>query len=147
MLDERRWHEWLELFTEDCEFWVPTWLDEGQLASNPGSQLSLIYYSSRAPLEDRILRIESGRSPASTPLRRTSHHLSNLLVEAASDSEILVRSASTCMIYDPHTTRIETLSGWTRHTLRLVDGAWRIARKKVVIINDVLPPVVDFYLI
>ena len=24
-LDERRWAEWLELYTADAEFWVPAW--------------------------------------------------------------------------------------------------------------------------
>ena len=144
-LDERRWSEWLALFTEDCEFWVPTWIDESRLASEPGSQISLIYCSCRAPLEDRVLRISSGRSPASTPLRRTSHSLSNLLVEAASDTEIAVRCASTCISYDPHSTQVDMLFGWTRHILRISDGTWRIARKKVVILNDTLPCVVDFY--
>ncbi len=24
-LDGQRWDEWLELFTEDCEYWMPAW--------------------------------------------------------------------------------------------------------------------------
>lgn len=145
LLDERRWQEWLALYIEDCEFWVPTWVEEDRLASDPESQISLIYCRGHAPLEDRIMRITSGRSPASAPLRRTSHNLSSLLVESASDEAIAVRSASTCMSYDPHTAGIDVLFGWTRHSLRSVDGAWRIARKKVVVLNDTLPAVVDFY--
>jgi len=27
-LDEQRWDEWLALFTEDCEYWMPTWRTE-----------------------------------------------------------------------------------------------------------------------
>ena len=49
-LDEQRWDEWLALFAADCEYWVPTWVTEERLAEDPQSQLSQIYYSSRAGL-------------------------------------------------------------------------------------------------
>ena len=61
LLDERRWQEWIALFASDCEYWVPTWLTEETLTRDPQRELSHAYYASRAGLEDRIVRITSGR--------------------------------------------------------------------------------------
>ncbi len=47
-LDDHRWDDWLALFTTDCEFWAPTWRTEDELTNDPQSQLSHIYYASRA---------------------------------------------------------------------------------------------------
>jgi 3-phenylpropionate/cinnamic acid dioxygenase small subunit len=33
------------------------------------------------------------------------------------------------------------------HTLRQAGGRWRIARKKVVLMNDTIPTMLDFYCI
>ena len=62
-LDERRWDEWLALYTEDCEYWVPTWVSEEELASDPQTELSHIYYANRRGLEDRIARTARPRTP------------------------------------------------------------------------------------
>ena len=71
LLDERRWDEWLDLFAEDCEIWMPMWRTEEELNSDPHMELSHLYCPSRAGLEERIVRIRSRRSPASVP--RSSH--------------------------------------------------------------------------
>ena len=65
------WDDWLALYTEDAEFWVPTWRDEHQLTEDPARELSFIYLQGRALLAERVFRITSGRSAASTPLPRT----------------------------------------------------------------------------
>ena len=70
-LDEQRWDEWLALYIADCEYWVPSWKNEETLTSNPQAELSHIYYATRAGLEDRVVRIRSRRSPASTDRKST----------------------------------------------------------------------------
>ena len=41
-LDERRWHDWLALFTPDCEYWVPAWKSAFETTSDPDGEVSLI---------------------------------------------------------------------------------------------------------
>ena len=147
-LDEQRWDDWLALFAPDCEYWVPTWITEEQLAENHESQLSQIYYSSRAGLEDRIARIRTGKSPASVPLRRTTHMVSNVvLLSATPGAGMTLRSSWTCHVFDPNSKKIYVLFGHSNHGLRFADGNWRIASKKTVIQNDYLPTMVDIYCI
>ena len=72
-LDRREWDEWIDLFLPEASFWIPMWGDEYTLTDDPQSQLSLMYYPDRTGLEDRIFRIRTERSSASTPLPRTVH--------------------------------------------------------------------------
>ena len=76
-LDEQRWDDWLALFTADCEYWIPTWRHDETLTADPRKELSHVYYANRAGLEDRIVRIRSGRSPASTPRSAPASRASN----------------------------------------------------------------------
>ncbi|MGH8009274.1 MAG: aromatic-ring-hydroxylating dioxygenase subunit beta, partial [Candidatus Binatia bacterium] len=100
-LDERRWAEWLALYTEDAEFWVPAWDDEDRPTDDPRAQLSLIYYSNRAGLEDRVWRIESGLSPASIPLARTCHLVTNAQITERSNTQVHLSSHWQVHIYKP----------------------------------------------
>lgn len=144
-LDERRWDEWLALFAIDCEYWIPTWRTEEVLAADPRTELSHIYYASRAGLEDRIVRIRSGKSPASTPLRRTTHLVANVQLLEGTEDAMQLRSSWTVHVFDPHQKNSYTLFGHSFHGLRIIDAQWRISRKKVVLQNDYLPAMVDIY--
>ncbi len=78
-LDEQRFDDWLALYAHDAIFWVPAWTDEGRLTSDPETELSLIHCT-RAQLAERVGRVEGGRSIASSPLPRTAHIVSNVMV-------------------------------------------------------------------
>jgi len=148
LLDEREWERWLALYLPDCEYWVPTWRDEETLTSNPQAELSHIFYANRTGLEDRVARINSGKSPASSPLRRTTHMIANIvLVGSGSEQELDVRSSWTCHVYDPHRTTTYILFGHSLHRLNRRDDRWLIAKRKTIVQNDTLPAMVDFYCI
>jgi 3-phenylpropionate/cinnamic acid dioxygenase small subunit len=147
-LDEQRWDEWLALFTEDCEYWVPTWRTEGELTSNPRAEISHVYYAGRAGLEDRIVRIRSGRSPASMPLRRTTHIVGNVLLTGTEgDALMRLRSSWTSHVFDPHHKKTDVFFGHAYYELRGEGGTWSIAKKKTILQNDYLPSMVDIYCI
>ncbi|MGE0797493.1 MAG: aromatic-ring-hydroxylating dioxygenase subunit beta [Lautropia sp.] len=144
-LDNQRWDDWLALFVEDCEFWLPSWKAEHELTADPRTELSLLYYSSRAGLEDRVSRVRSGRSVASTPLPRTLHTITNVLLLSHSESAMSLHSNWT--VHEFRTKRREThvQYGSYAHDLVLRDAGWRIRRKKIVMLNDFMPTMLDFY--
>ena len=145
-LDEQRWDEWLALFTEDCEYWMPAWKADGTPTSNPQAELSHIYYASRAGLEERILRIRSRRSPASTPMPRTAHLLSAILPLAPSEAERQrVRATWTTHVFLPRNNETQVFFGRSEYELLRRDAAWRIARKKILMQNDYIPTLLDVY--
>ena len=101
-LDEQRWDDWLALYTEDCEYWMPAWKADGAPTTNPQAELSHIYYANRAGLEDRVVRIRSGKSPASTPTPRTAHILGTVLpAEAPAADRLRLNSTWVSHVFFP----------------------------------------------
>lgn len=144
-LDLQRWDDWLNLFTLDLVYWVPAWKSDHELTNSPKTEMSFIYYTNRNGLEDRIVRATSGLSPASVPLARTTHSVSNILITDADRNHLHVSSTWINHIYQPKDRRMDLLFGRSEHVLQSVEGSWRIARKKTVIVNEVLPSIIDFY--
>ena len=144
-LDERRWDDWLALFLPDCEYWMPMWETEEALNTDPQRQLSHIYYASRAGLEDRIVRIRSGRSPASSPIARTTHMIGRTLEADAVGGGLEVRTSWSCHVFFPVVSRDHTFHGRSRYVLARKDGALKIAKKKIELMNDYIPSMLDVY--
>ncbi len=142
-LDRCDWDGWLALFTEDCCYWMPSWRDEETPTQDPQSELSLIWYQGRHNLEDRVWRVKSGLSVASVPLMRTSHHVSNILVEGED------RVVASFAVHVHNTKRRGDHVFFGRYEYRLVreGDALKIAEKKILLMNDYIPAVADFYML
>jgi 3-phenylpropionate/cinnamic acid dioxygenase small subunit len=142
-LDEQRWDDWLSLYEEDAEFWVPAWNGEHELTSDPDNEISLIYYRTRSGLEDRIFRLRLKQSSASIPMPRTCHLITNIRT-----SDIDGRSCKVAANWQTHSYRLEqttTFYGRYEYVLALADARWRIRKKKVIVLNDLIPTVLDIY--
>jgi benzoate/toluate 1,2-dioxygenase beta subunit/2,4,5-trichlorophenoxyacetic acid oxygenase 2 len=144
-LDDKAWDSWAELYEPDAEYWAPSWLDEYDTADDPDTQVSFIYHSSRSQLLERISRIQSRKSITALPLPRTLHMISNVNVSAGEGELILARSNWTTHVFDPRAQKQHLHFGTYEHVLKPSDGRLRIARKKIVIMNDRIPSVLDFY--
>ena len=42
LLDDEQWDEWLNCYSPDAEFWMPSWDDNDELVTNPQEEISLI---------------------------------------------------------------------------------------------------------
>lgn len=147
-LDTRQWDAWLDLFTEDVVLWVPAWRDEAEPIADPDRELSLIYDVDRQALVDRVWRIRSGLSVASTPLMRSAHQVSNVILpEPSGEKEAEVRASWTVHLFNPANGRQHVFFGLYEIALRRVGADWKIARKKVLLLNDRIPTVLDIYMI
>ncbi|GEO87121.1 MULTISPECIES: benzoate 1,2-dioxygenase small subunit [Alphaproteobacteria] len=143
LLDDREWDEWLTCYAPDVTYWMPAWDDDDQITEDPQSQISLIYYPSRDGLEDRVFRIKTERSGASTPEPRTSHNVTNVELLEDRGSEFDIR-------YNFHTLNhrykvTDHFFGTMFVTLRRSGGDLLIARKKIVLKNDYIRQVIDVY--
>jgi len=145
LLDEQRWDEWLALYLEDCEYWMPAWKADGTQTNNPETELSHIYYASRSGLEDRIVRIRSGKSAASTPTPRTAHILGSVLPLESPADRLRLSSSWVCHVFFPRSHESHAFFGRSEHELALRGGGWRIARKKILLQNDYIPTMLDVY--
>jgi 3-phenylpropionate/cinnamic acid dioxygenase small subunit len=145
LLDRQQWDDWLALYLPDCVFWVPSWTGETTVTRDPQTEVSHIYYASRSGLEDRVWRIRSGLSVATIPMPRTLHAVTNIQLIESSDGALTLESNVSVDVFNLKTQSSHRLFGRVEHRLAMTDGAWRIARKTVVVLNDYLPSVVDIY--
>ncbi len=145
LLDRGDFDGWLDLYTADCVFWIPAWRDDGTQTQDPERELSLIFYRGRRNLEDRIQRIRSGYSIASRVMPRVSHMIGNVLAEAVVDSRMRLDSSFIVNVHDVRTNRSHAYFGRYEHELRPENGAWKISRKVIRLMNDVVPTMLDVY--
>ena len=143
LLDDKQWDEWLQLYAPDAQFWMPSWDDNDELVTDPQRDISLIYYPNRGGLEDRVFRIKTERSGASTPEPRTSHTVSNVEVVADRGSEVDVRYNFHTLNHRYKTT--DQFFGTMFVTLRRDAEGLRISAKKIVLKNDYIRQVIDVY--
>lgn len=142
-LDDRDWDGWLELYLPEAQFWIPMWDSEHALTEDPQSELSLMYYGDRSGLEDRVFRLRTGASSASHPLPRTAHMLTNITAEPAPEGRI--RAFSNCQTMSYRHKTVETFYCRYEHLIAPTGRGLRIAGKKIVVLNDLIRDVLDFY--
>jgi len=141
LLDERRYEEWLELFTDDARYFMPmrrnvphdepereftregldvNWFDEG-----------------KDTLARRVQQIRTGIHWAEEPPSRICHMVSNVQILHASPTEIGVKSRF--LVYRNRVeTETDVLVGKREDLLRRANGSFRIARRKIVLDQSVL---------
>ena len=143
-LDDRDWDAWLALYASDVEFWMPSWDDDDKLTTDPQSEISLIWYGHKGGLEDRVFRIRTERSSAtSLPEPRTSHNISN--VEVLEQSNGVCKLRFNWVTFSFRYKTVDTYFGTSFYTLDTLGAQPLIKRKKVVLKNDYSHHVVDIY--
>ncbi|MGO7970681.1 benzoate 1,2-dioxygenase small subunit [Rhizobium ruizarguesonis] len=143
LLDDRDWDEWLTCYAKDVTYWMPAWDDDDQITEDPHSQISLIYYPNRDGLEDRVFRIKTERSGASTPEPRTSHNVTNVEVLEVRGEEVDVRYNFNTLNHRYKVT--DHFFGTMFVTLRSSGDQLLISAKKIVLKNDYIRQVIDVY--
>ena len=105
LIDEKRFDEWLALFTEDARYWVPA--APGQ--TDPLGHNSLAY-EDRLLLELRIERLKSPRAYSQRPPSRCLHVLQELHDRAAklgfAQADHFVRKGRLTLLLPPVNRRV-----------------------------------------
>ena len=143
-LDDREFDKWLECYAADAEFWMPAWDDDETLTTDPQREVSLIWYPNRGGLEDRVFRIRTDRSSAtSLPEPRTGHNITNVEVVEQRGDVYDIRFNWFTLYYRYQT--VDTYFGTSFYTLDTSGPQPLITYKKVILKNDYIHHVVDIY--
>lgn len=140
LLDERRFDEWLDLFTADTRYWMPGRFNPGATGQTgvtvPG-ELALME-DTKKTLTTRVARLATGMAWSEEPPSRTRHLITNVTVERAQNpGELLVHS--NFLIYRTRLEReIDTYVGQREDILRETDGSWKIACRTILLDQSVL---------
>ncbi len=154
MLDNRQYHAWLDLFTDDVRYWMPVrtsryakisksvvlldeaGYDEMDIAKE---NEQAIMDEDKESLQLRVARLDTGMAWAEDPPSLTRHFLSNIEVEAG-------HAPSECRVFcnfivyrsrgDQHQ---DFYVGQREDILRREDdGQLKIARRKIILDQNVL---------
>lgn len=141
LLDERRYEEWLDLFTEDTHYWMPLRRnvprDEPEREfTRPGVDANW-FDEGKDTLTRRVKQILTGIHWAEEPPSRICHIVSNVQIVRATLDEVEARSRF--IVYRNRVqTETDFLVGKREDLLRRTDGGLKIARRKIVLDQNVL---------
>lgn len=146
LLDEHRYEEWLDLFTEDARYWAP--MKRNVPSKNMSSELTQESHEmswfdeTKDVLVKRVAQIRTGVHWAEEPLSRVSHFISNVRLLDSGSTEVGAGEIRVKCRFVVHRNRLEdednTWIGKRVDTLRRVDGEWKIARREIYLDQNVL---------
>jgi biphenyl 2,3-dioxygenase beta subunit len=133
LLDDRKMHEWLELFTEDTHYWMPIrrtrTVDQLDQEFSPPEGMAF-FDDDRNLLEMRIKKLDTGYSWSEDPPSRTRHLITNVRIGDRDGAELTVYS--NFMLYRTRlATDVDMWVGTRTDVLRQVDGHWKIAKRHI----------------
>jgi 3-phenylpropionate/cinnamic acid dioxygenase small subunit len=146
LLDERRYEDWLALVAEDVRYWMPmrrnVKVGEQQREFTRADHDINWFDEGRETLERRVKQIMTGIHWAEEPVSRISHMLSNVqLVEVQPSIAEPAEVATKCrfLIYRNRVeTETDILVGKREDRLRRAGDSWQIARRKIILDQNVL---------
>lgn len=129
LIDEGRFNHWLELFSDDCLYWVPVTAGGG----DPGTEVSHAF-DDRRRLTDRVYWLRTGLAYSQIPASRTRRVIGNVdVLELAAETR-LVRS--NFVIYEFRAGVTKVYPGWYAHTLVKAGQDWRIKVKRANLLDS-----------
>jgi 3-phenylpropionate/cinnamic acid dioxygenase small subunit len=131
LLDEQRFEEWLDLFTEDAHYWMP--LEWGQ--TDPRLTTSLMY-EDKLLLRIRVERLKGNRTFSQKPKSRCHHVLQVPQVDARDDASGTYETWTAMHYVETRFDEQNFYAAWARHILVMEDGRLRIRLKRVDLVNS-----------
>lgn len=128
LLDDRRFNEWIDLFTDDGIYWVP--LRPEQQSPDEAS----LFYDTKDFMRTRFERLAHPRIHSQIPYHRTCRIVGSVMgPDAVGDDEICVKS--TLMMADYRQGVQRLFAGHVEHRLRVDKNELKISMKRVNLIN------------
>jgi len=153
LLDERRFRDWLRLFADDVRYFMASRSNRYPRSSKAISILDpdryveddvgredelAIFDESKETLAARVARLDTGMAWAEDPPSRTRHLIMNIEVEPG-DSDAEVKVYSNFLVYRSRAESEEDFYvGARQDVLRREGGEWKIARRRMVLDQNVL---------
>jgi 3-phenylpropionate/cinnamic acid dioxygenase small subunit len=129
LLNQARYQDWLALFATDGRYWVPL----GGDAQSESDIHNALANEDRLLLTLRVERLLAGRAHSQQPASRSAHVLQLPQVDVCNDHHAEVYTPFT-YVESRGEQQIWLVGQWC-HRLCREQGAWRIALKRVNLLN------------
>jgi 3-phenylpropionate/cinnamic acid dioxygenase small subunit len=142
LLDEQRFDEWYELYTDDGLYWMP--LTRGQ---PDGVTHTSLMYEDKLLLKVRIERLKSPHSFSQQPRSHCQHVLQQPDVESLAEDRMTAVVRTPFFYMESQLDDSIVLAGVTWHHLVRGNGQLRIRMKKIELVNcDAALPSIQLFL-
>lgn len=134
MCDEHDYDAWEALWTDDARYWVPVDGDH----TDPERHVSIIY-DNRSRIATRLKQLRTGKRWAASPPSNLRRVVSNVEILGEHDGDTEV--GANFLLMEARERGVELWGGRVIYRLRVLDGAIRLAYKKITLVNsaDVVP--------
>jgi 3-phenylpropionate/cinnamic acid dioxygenase small subunit len=132
LLDGKHWGAVIDLFEDDGVYWMPVAPEQTEWVNTPS-----IFAEDKPMMRIRMGRVTHPNAWSQAPNWGTSHLVGNVVIESASEKEILVRSRF--QMIELRRDSVRHFAGTYRHTLKLCGEEFRIVVQRVDMLNAQAP--------
>jgi len=146
LLDERRYEDWLALLADDIRYWMPMrrnvkFGEDEREFTREASDIAW-FDEGKETLTRRVRQIQTGIHWAEEPQSRIAHLVTNVQLLEATPSVTDAQEVATRCRFLIYRNRVETetdlLVGKREDRLRRAGEGWQIARRKIILDQNVL---------
>lgn len=147
LIDSRQFKDWLDLLDEDITYFMPirrnVKFGQHSARENTVSGVGISWFDEdKWTLTKRVEQILTGVHYAEEPLSRVCHMVSNVQILAIRDNEAGQREVDVRSRFLVYQNRVEyetyLFVGKRNDTLRLTDTGWKVARREIILDQNVL---------
>lgn len=133
LADDGDYDGWESLWTDDGVYWIPANGDD----IDPERQMSIVY-DNRSRIALRVRQLKHDKRHSQNPRSRLRRLLANIeILETDDDADVVV--GANFIVYESRERGTTIWGGRNEYRLRQVDGQWRMARKKVMLVDNDRP--------
>jgi benzoate/toluate 1,2-dioxygenase subunit beta len=137
LADEGDYDAWEALWTDDGVYWIPANGDD----IDPATPMSIVY-DNRSRIALRVRQLQHDKRHAQNPRSRLRRLIGNVEIlagpsDVAAGGDVLV--GANFIVYESRDRGTTIWGGRTEYRLRRVDGQWRMAGKKVMLVDNDRP--------
>jgi len=139
LADEGDYDGWEALWTDDGVYWIPANGDD----IDPATQMSIVF-DNRSRIALRVRQLKHDKRHAQNPKSRLRRIVGNVEVLSgdaaggdAAAGDVVV--GANFIVYESRERGTTIWGGRTEYRLRRVEGQWRMAAKKVMLVDNDRP--------
>ena len=129
LADDGDYDGWEALWTHDGVYWVPANGDD----IDPTTQMSIIF-DNRSRIALRVRQLKHDKRHSQNPRSRLRRILGTIELLDETDGDLLV--GANFFVYESRDRGTTIWAGRSEYRLRRIDGEWRMALKKVMLVDN-----------